>query len=269
MWQVRFTRTGDPRYLDLVWNEFFVSRGRGLALEAHFPWMLRPGPRVLYAELLEGDELVGGLVLRDSSPCVPGIGPVASVGLVCLREGHRGKGLSRILLAEAIGRGRRDGFAALTLWTGKPGVYEALGFRVADRSLFGWVDNPRGDAGRDPFAQGAAGAGPARPLPPFARELVVLAEGEAYCAVAGAGTGPIVVEHRGAAAAVTGILGRHLPRRWRLNASLGDPLLEALGRAGMSLELRPGNLQMWLPLEAGLTPESLAGRARYSVLDRI
>ena len=269
MAEVTFSRSASPQYLNLVWEEFFRSRQRGLALGTHFPWMSRPSPGVCYAELAEGGELAGGLVLKDCSGLLRGDGRrAACIGLVCVKAEQRGRGLSRVLLAQAIERGREEGFGALTLWTGKWGVYEPLGFTLQDPALFGWVENPPGRSAGVPSGADLEPA-PGLPVPPFARDVAVLTGPGAACTLIRDAAGPIVADYRGDPDAAAGLLRRALPGHWRLNTFRDDPLLAALARAGMTADLRPAGLQMWLPLGDPLEPREWARLGRFTVLDRI
>jgi len=277
MVQVIFSETADPQYLNLIFNEFFLSRNRGLALEAHFPWIRNSSVAASFAHLYEGDELIGGLVIKDSSHCMTsGYPKIASIGLVCVASKHRGEGLSKILLSAAIQNARDEKFGALTLWTSKWGVYQSLGFVIEDNSLYGWVNNPSGGSGDDSFNSPRNSMAIAReyltglPVPPFAESVIILRGVNTTCTLVTDGvTGPIVVAYTGEPDLVAAILKDELPERWRLNATSGDPILKSLSRVGMTVEMKAVNLQMWLPLDDTFTPAQLASMSRFTVLDRI
>jgi GNAT superfamily N-acetyltransferase len=229
-----------------------------------------------YIHLSRGADVVGGLVVKDSSHCMRSGGPkVASIGLVCIQKDHRGKGLSNLLLSAAIEHARDEGFHALTLWTSKWRVYEKHGFALDDRSLYGWATNPDADAEIDPFV-GERGwredirtVDATAPLPPFANESIVLMRGTTACTVLRDRGGAIVADFCGESDAVAQLLKQALPRRWRLNVPLGDPVLETLARQGISLELHRANLQMWKSLDASCLPAELADMSCFNVLERI
>lgn len=273
---VSFSTTPDPRFLDLVWDEFFRARNRGCSLRAHFPWIADSSASTLYARIEEGSEFISGLVMKDGTYCMRGRFPrVALIGLVCVRPQYRGRGFSRELLTAAIERARGDGYDALTLWTGKPQVYERLGFQLEDRSLFGWVVNPDASDGVDPFVYDCSCDGTVCEksmniaLPPFASAGVILRNGNAAATIVADNVGPILAETGGEADDVVELLGSAMPRRWRMNALMGDPILSLLRQKGWQIELEQVHLQMWISLSEEFAPKVLADLGRFTVLDRI
>ena len=231
-----------PAYAALLWDTFFTQRGRGLSLTAHLPWMDTPAPGLAFATLSEGDTLLAGLTVR---PCGD---LTAAVGLVCVRADQRGKGLSRMLLEQALTCVDEGGFNATTLWTGKPRVYESQGFRALDESLLCDVrDLPPREAAVQarswPDAQEVGSKD--RGLPPYALHGLRFCSDRAAALVVQDPLGVSVAEWQGSDDAVVALLRAVMPARWRLQALGSDTLPQALAANGATLNITPQALQMW------------------------
>lgn len=249
----------DPRFAALVWEVFFDERGRGLSLAQHFPW-LGQDANTRYASLMDGDELVAGLVAK----AVPGT-TVAAIGLVCVRADRRGQGLSRLLLDHSLQALDALGFSVLTLWTGKPDVYRRQQFDIEDDGLLlsveGWqqATRPAPDALPWPAVDDPRG------LPPYALSAQRLRSGDAEAIVLTDPRGIAVAEWRGTDEAVADLLATCMPAQWRLHAVAGDTLPAALAARGARLHAQPNNLQMWRERPG----QAREARPVLRVLDRI
>ncbi len=267
--QIIPSRSGSKEFLELVWDEFFLSKHRGISLEVHFPWMFQVPCPGTFMEIYQSGRLLGGLVLKSHSSSNPlGSLQIGAIGLVCIHPNERGRGLSQILLRETIDHAADRGFAALTLWTGKPNVYEKVGFQLEDSALYGWVTAPCTDFRPAPsFSR--LHALPTIGVPPFAQTVEKSCGDACSFTVVRDTIGPIVAEWSGASRPVADLMDQVLPQHWRLNAWEGDGLLDELSAAGFQLQLKPSHLQMWLPLTGSLTSADLARDVRFSVLDRV
>lgn len=255
----------------MVWDTFFVSRGRGLSLEQHFPWLGTSTAGCWYVIAQTEGSVVGGLCVRHT----PGAGPaIASLGLVCVAPEHRGRGLSKALLKRAIREAGSHDLSALRLWTGKPGVYQGLGFAHADKALFGIVARPEACANRS----GAMPYNEAWPdnqdlnclgLPPFARSGRRWRTADASLLTLEDAEGTLVAEWAGTNEAVAMLMERVLPKHARLNALEGDELPAILQQRGWRCELSESRLQMVLPLSGDRTPLQWATECTPRVLHRI
>lgn len=258
-------------YRALVWDTFFVSRGRGLSLEQHFPWLGTSTAGCWYVIGQFEGEVVGGLCVRHT----PGTGPaIASLGLVCVAPAHRGQGLSKALLKRAISEAGSRNLAALRLWTGKPGVYQGLGFVPADKALFGTVMRPETCGNRS----GAMPDNEAWPdnrdvsflgLPPFARSGRRWRTSEASLLTLEDAEGTLVADWTGTSEAVALLMEQVLPQHTRLNALEGDELPAILQQRGWRCELSESRLQMVLPLSGDRTPLQWATECTPRMLHRI
>ncbi|WP_215406321.1 GNAT family N-acetyltransferase [Janthinobacterium sp. JC611] len=254
----------------LFWDVFFHSKNRGVTLQRHFPWLSAASDGVVFAEARIGTVTVGGLVLREKQHQ---LGErtlrIAMIGLVCVAQGERGKGIANSMLETIIAHAREQQFDYLTLWTSQYAVYEKHGFQVADRWMYGWVRGAEGNE-QQPFEpDGSLVPDTSLPLPPFARAVYCYRDPVCSMVVLEDAHGAIVTAYEGLPAAAAAAMVRHLPACWRLNVLAQDAILHALQLHGKTLELAPVRLQMWLPLRDDLPVEQVLGHVTFAVLDRI
>ncbi|MDQ4626253.1 GNAT family N-acetyltransferase [Janthinobacterium lividum] len=254
----------------LFWEVFFQSKNRGVTLQRHFPWLSAAPNDVIFAEARIGTVTVGGLVLREKQyPLGERTLRIAMIGLVCVAQRERGKGIANSMLEAIVAHAREQQFDYLTLWTSQYSVYEKHGFQVADRWMYGWV---RGGEGNDqqPFEpDGNLVPDTSLPLPPFARAVYCYRDPVCSMVVLEDTHGAIVTAYDGLPAAAASAMVRHLPSCWRLNVLAQDAILHELQLHGRTLELAPVRLQMWLPLRDVLPVEQLLDHVTFPVLDRI
>lgn len=261
-----------PALQGLAWRVFFQSRGRGIALEHHFPWIHDTQRTVSVCARTEAG-LIGGLVIRPV-PMADG-GLCGLIGLVCVDESARGQGWSHRLLEAAIVQTQAQGWAALLLWTQTPAVYARHGFVCQGAELLvEVVRGPGAQAMPEWSVQGwplavLPSGDEARGLPAFAQSARRLAaptiRGEAHAIVLETAMGTAVAEWQGDAEDVARLLLTALPARWICNAIEGDRLLGALEQLGCTLVRRPSRNRYvrWLaPDRDRVLPE-------IRVLDRI
>ena len=208
-------------------------------MEAHFPWL--DDGSAYFVTLRKDSEIIAGLAVRE----VSGAGSkVGLLGIVVVHPDHRGEGHSATILAHAIAEAERRGLAELILWTGKPRVYEKMGFSVSDSGLFGEVRHPGGSVAFDT----APWSDKSRGVPPFARSLQRISTPAASAVII---DGATVAEWTGEPEALLPLLASALPETFRLNALSGDALVAAMIEAGWSVDLKPTRLQMVCPLGGG------------------
>lgn len=239
----------------LAWNIFFTSRGRGISLVHHFPWVEDVTHTESVCARVE-NRVVGGLVVRHM-PMADG-GHCGLIGLVCVDESVRGLGWSHRLLDAAIVRAQQQGLAALLLWTQKPEIYTRHGFVCEGAEMLGDVVN---ESEAEPLAGQFEQSWPSggdssrqalRGLPAFAQSArylgVETARGAAGAIVLETAGGPAVAEWHGDEDDVARLVLAALPRRWILNAIQGDRLVAALQHRGCSVQLRPSRARFvrWL-----------------------
>lgn len=237
-----------PALRALVWDVFFASRGRGISLAAHLPWL--DAPTGIHGLSLEDARVPGGagaaLVIRERH--LPPSTRAGLIGLVCVHESLRGRGLSTQLLHAAIRHAEAQGLDELVLWTGKPEVYTSAGFEPVDQELFVRASAP---------ARSAAGpAAPARravacALPAFATAAWQTVSGEAQLTWLEGPAGVTLAGWQGAPDVVAELLLRALPTTWSVNLPANDPLLPALARCGADCTTQPGAWRMRRRLKPG------------------
>ena len=249
--KITITCTGAPPsdLYALFWGVFFASRRRGVSLERHFPWIAHEREGIAYFQALESDHTVGGLVVFEKQ-VVSGSRKlrIGLVGLVCVREAYRGKGISSALLEAAIEYAGRRQLDYLTLWTSKHAVYERHLFVVCDDWNYGWVDAGSATSkGADGGATDIVGfrEDMQLPLPPFAKAVHRYSSDECSVTLVEDAEGLIVADYSGPPEAAAATMILCLPGRWRLNARSGDPLLAALRGLYARVSLAAVNLQMW------------------------
>lgn len=251
-----------PAYAALLWDVFFVQRGRGLSLEEHFPWIVHPQGGASFATLSDGDALLAGLIVRPCSPMA------AAVGLVCVHPAYRGQGLSTQLLQQTLVEVDRLGHAATTLWTGKPTVYERHGFVPRDDGVqyqvSDWQAGPASAPARR-WPDAAESASQRRGLPAYAHHGLRVGTTRAELLLLQDPLGMALAEWQGEDADVIELLAAVMPRRWRLSALQGDTLPAVLAARGAAMAASPQQLQMWR-LRPGVPSPELP---RLRLLDRI
>lgn len=256
---------------DLVWNEFFVSKSRGVSIAQHFPWAVNENRSTWYVVQYDNATLIGGLVVRDVDRCcLCGCLKIGAIGLVCIAPAYRGQRYAANLLKAAISEAKKRGYDALTLWTSKWNVYTSHGFKLLDDSVFGLVnmaDTLIKEEARylveSTIFQKDLG------LPPFAFSGTVLKNVNAEVFLIKDRSGLILAKWSGNDIDVAQILGVMPERKWRINAHQDDPLLAVLKSYGANMNLQSSNLQMWLPLKTEFADYDWTKVCRFSVLDRI
>jgi GNAT superfamily N-acetyltransferase len=256
----------------LAWKVFFTSRGRGISLAHHFPWVDDVTCTACVCARTE-DGLVGGLVIRRV-PMADG-GHCGLIGLVCVDESARGLGWTHRLLDVAVAQAQQQGIAALLLWTQKPEVYARHGFVCDGAELLGEVVNEAEPASmpgqsEQPWPPGAGSSAPGlRGLPAFAQSArhlrVETARGMAQAIVLETAGGLAVAEWHGDEDDVARLLLASLPPRWTCNAIEGDRLVDVLQHWGCTMQLRQSRARFvrWL------TPDTDRALPDVRVLDRI
>jgi GNAT superfamily N-acetyltransferase len=262
-------------YLELVYQVFFDSLQRGYRIQEHFPWLTNDCTPGLWTLCIGHPAVMAGLIVREA-PNLPAEPRLAAIGLVCVAEPWRGQGLSRALLRAASDHLEKRGFDAVTLWTGKPNVYRGQGFEIDDESRYGWIESPASVASsaipclvsRWPDTSERGGLN--RGLPPFAQGAwrIQRNSGQSSVVVLHDASGLAVAEWQGPDDEVVALLQSTMPPRWRLNALVGDTLVGALQARGATVQLKPGELQMWRSFRPGRRPWRESPH-RWRVLDRI
>lgn len=243
-----------PDAIHLMWRVFFASRNRGVSPEFHFPWIHdKHGLHCVctYAETSQPPVVVAALVLRQRA--LEQGGRIGLIGLVCVAEEFRGRGLSTQLLELAIKQAKSLQLSHLVLWTTKPEVYEKLGFQVDSTDMFGTVKRRRAShAPRSAaHATNAVVVTPLDGAPAFAREVVRYATATATITVCKSSTTETLVAHTGSMDEVMALIDQVMPDEWNLNTPAHAPIIETLSQYGYEPTLKPSAVRMDLPLTGG------------------
>ncbi|CAG2142591.1 hypothetical protein LMG19282_02250 [Cupriavidus campinensis] len=234
----------------LIWEVFFRSRGRGIDLPAHSPWIddSTGVTTILIGADQPGDEpkAAAGLVIKEA-PMADGR-KVGLVGLVCVDEAFRGKGLGHQLVAAATEVGRNQAFDTLVLWTNKPNVYAKHGFAVDSADRYGPVWTPAHEGMDRPFCHDLAGLKTedisARGIPAFAKSVLVFSGDSAAITVLPTVQGYTLADWRGDWDGVFRLIEQVLPAAWSLNALADSAILAELHSRAYKSDLSPGSYRM-------------------------
>lgn len=230
-----------PALKALVWDVFFASRGRGVSLAVHLPWL--DDTTGVHGLWLQHAGVAGGagaaLVIRQRE--LSAEATIGLVGLVCVHQSLRGQGWSRRLLHDAIGIAEASGLSDLVLWTGKPEVYLHAGFEPVDQDLFVSISA----ATRSASAPAPLHRQPvACALPPFATAAWQSAGEGAQVTWLEGPAGVTLAAWDGSPDALVDLITAALPASWQVNLSAEDPLLKALAHRGFRCSAQPGASRM-------------------------
>jgi len=252
--------------INLIWNVFFLSRGRGISPEIHFPWISnRQGlycVRILKSSN-ESDTIATLIVKRWSNT---GIG---LIGLVCVKEGFRKLGLSTQLLKEAITEAKKKGFLSLVLWTTKPRVYEEIGFQVDATYLYGTATS-RHDCSTvnravDTVLNITSRTKNQLGIPAFAQNVIEYSSNFASITVCTTAHGETLIDYFGSPSEVSKIIYCMMPKKWEVNAELNSPIIKQIESIGFNLSLNHKSVRMSL----NLSTEAVVPIGPIQFLERI
>jgi GNAT superfamily N-acetyltransferase len=250
----------------LAWDTFFVSRGRGISFDCHFPWA-RSGSNIWSVEAIDGGKVIGGLVVREETiPSRQSYGIVGCIGLVCVHPDYRGQGIANKLFEMVIQSSLSRKYSALTLWTNQHHIYQSKGFTVYDQSVYGIVtfNNNNNNNGYE-----LKKLTKSKGLPPFAISGNEYSTNEAEISVVCDESGGIVVDWYGNDVSVISLIKSIFSDSFRINSRTGCSILETLRRDTCDINISKSNLQMWLQLNETVNIHELEASGRFSVLNRI
>lgn len=234
---------------ELIWEVFFRSRGRGIDLTTHYPWIddsTRVTSIVIDAAGEKAPRAAAALVLKAET--LPGGKKVGLVGLVCVDQAYRGRGLSRRLIAAAVKVGRDQSLDALVLWTSKPNVYVKQGFVVDSEDWYGTVWNRSQGGVARAFCPNPAGLRAvdksALGVPAFAKRVLMFSNDSASLTVLPTMQGYTLADWSGPWDQVFHIIERVLPDSWNLNAPADSLICTELESRGYHQELQSGSQRM-------------------------
>lgn len=232
-----------PGAQHLIWEEFFGSRGRGIDWATHLPWAHEAATMCASAALIESGSIVAALLVRQ----IPGTA-FAMIGFVCVDPALRGHGLSGRLIDLAAAPLRRLGMTHLLLWTGKPAVYERIGFTIAVQERCLSIRAPAHAPSNaafgtlDPWPAPEDGTGPG--LPPFATAGWVAIGEETRIVFADTPLGTALLDHSGPPGAVLDAMFAVRAGDWTATLEAGHPLHREAVMRGFCIDDAPGPLTM-------------------------
>ncbi len=238
----------------LIWNEFFASRGRGADWATHLPWSENSQTLCVSATVSEPEaSVVAALVIR----CVPDTS-TALIGYVCVDPAFRQHGLSGHLLNLAAVTLRGRGLDRMLLWTGKPSVYERRGFVIIGHerrvTMRGAAAGPAGSVTLTPWP--TSNDDKKIGLPPFATSGWRAASPDAHIVFVDTPMGATLLDQSGAPQAVVRVMSAARPGDWSATLVRDHPLLRYAETNGMSVENTPGPVTMYRALGENRSPPS-------------
>jgi N-acetylglutamate synthase-like GNAT family acetyltransferase len=232
----------------LFWDVFFSSRGRGVSLQAHFPW-LEDTSEVTCLEIRDPanfERSIAALIIRTIR--LPSTESVGLIGLVCVESTWRGRGLSVELMSNAIDHAKHVGLPALVLWTLNPGIYEQHGFCIDDQDLTGNISRPQARAVSIEYVRdiwpGSANHDHKRGLPPFASSGQRLKSDRAELILVGSESRVTLAEWSGTDSDVVDLIETVILEPWILNIRAHDALIAELTKREFKVDVVPGALRM-------------------------
>lgn len=242
---------GVPRAAQtLIWKVFFSSRGRGIDLPTHYPWIdTETGvTSVLISQDVrnEAQSTAAALVIKEATSL--NTETVGLVGMVCVDKAFRGQGLSHKLLAVATEVGKEQSYRSLILWTNKPDVYARHGFAVDSHDRYGPVwKHPAANEDRG-FCHNLAGITvedrSTRGVPAFAKSVLTFGNHAASITVLPTMQGYTLAEWTGEWDAIFQVVEQILPENWNLNAPADSEIYGELIKRGYSSELQASSQRM-------------------------
>lgn len=263
--------------LDLIWNQFFVARARGISLRVHFPWLFdhAAAGRCHYHVTDRG--IASCAMTRDSRPR-PTWPRIRAIGLVCTADWARRQGIASAVLDDIRLKAAADDIDALLLWASAPAFYQRLGFEPADTAVYGQLLRTVARGRRSPLIRRIApdaselltgGIFRGRNgVPPFANTLQAFAAGSETEIIVDTTSVARLVASRGDLRDVAEIIGMVASTEVVVNAYSHDGLYEALVERGWSGSLAPRPLAMWHLLSPQAPPVAFLSKLSINVVDR-
>ncbi len=236
---------------ELMWEVFFASRGRGVSLPAHFPWIENTDKvfciSLLDAHFPKGEKVIGALVVKMVDVSMHQ--QVGFVGLVCVAEDWRGKNLSSRLLLEATKLGQDLHLQALVLWTQKPNVYTGQDFVTDGQEFFGSALRGKKSTNTMAFTSvgwpDSADIHNQQGLPPFSSSGKLISTEHAKVVIVESLDGGVtLVKWIGRKEDVADLLECALPDKWGVNISECDALVAELRKRQFKIDLKPAAVRM-------------------------
>lgn len=270
--EIEISTKRNSTFEKIAWDIFFESKQRGVSFDRHFPWISSSSNNVWYLIAKSGNTVVGGLVLKEKKISFENkVFKLGLIGLVCIKTEFRTLGIASKLIREATTFVTANRLDALTLWTGKPAIYEKHGFIGKDPWLYGSVNRTDALINRSKFLSVSFNHRQRLDLalPPFARSVSEYFDDQSSALIVQDSTGCILMEYSGEASNVAAMLATQMPPRWRINVTNNDPLLEQLVQLGLNIAIQPSNLQMWLCLNKNYTVDTIIKLVIVPPLERI
>ncbi|WP_299827077.1 GNAT family N-acetyltransferase [Pseudomonas sp.] len=235
----------------LLWNVFFASKGRGISLPVHFPWMDNNENVVcigLYdAEPENKQVIIATLIIKIISMADDRY--IGLIGLVCVAEGWRGNGFSNRLMSEAIEHGKKINLDALLLWTQLPEIYTRHGFISNVQEMFGTAEQKCVNTCKVIYSTDVwpdlLSTKKQQGLPPFAKTgKLIRSELASIVVLETQNKGITLAKWQGKNSDVVDLLMSSLPNKWSFNVLESDGIIVELLERNFEISLEPSAVCM-------------------------
>lgn len=245
-----------PRaYLDLAWNAFFASRGRGVSMDAHFPWLKGGGRDDRSFCIAVDGQPAAMLVLRRGMIEHAGQAwDFYAIGLVCTAPAYQKRGLASRVMGAALDA--VEAGAPVLLWTSRRDYYARFGFEPIDPTLVVSchfpADHPTTGSERADWRPGTEPSplfGGMRGLPSFTEGAyqLRLAATDKVSFIISAGPKPALLSMTAPPLVAAEALASLGFEELLLNLPRSSLLLDALRAHGARMKVRATGIAMWRP----------------------
>lgn len=251
---------------ELFWQIFFVSKGRGISLATHFPWL---EDEMDVFCLMIPDMRSGAYGKPLAALLIRRVGCIGLVGLVCVAHEWRGKGLSKKLLSKATDFGQVIDLSALVLWTQKPDVYVREGFKIDEQDFFCHVKKTDSACPTENYSINSwpdkEAIARKQGLAPFAISGEIIESNKAKLVVFHSSKISTLVHWEGKGMDVVDLIHSALPSQWALSLCMDDELIVLLKKRGFYIEPHSSSVRMTKILRAAMD----SNIPQINVMDRI
>lgn len=227
---------------ELIWNEFFKTRNRGINWDTHFTWANKGDFLCISAKI--DSKIVATLLIRKMLNS-----KILMIGCVCVHPDYRGKKLSSAIMEYAIDIAETSGYRGIVLWTRKPCVYKKFGFTIDKfENIYTFGPNPIKHNINIQLNHWPDKNSNLDSLPPYAKAGWRAANNDAYIIFVDAASGPILLEMQGDPGLVYQLMSHTRPSTWSATLNVEDNFIAYLINENISVNHKDGPITMFKPI---------------------
>jgi len=244
MYEIKITEGVPKASQHLIRDVFFLSKGRSLRLNKHFPWIKhKEKVYTVFIDEMRKFNTVATLTIREYSSS--SASRLALIGMVCVANSWRGRGLSTQLLSKALAFAAEKKFDSLLLWTSQPHIYSKHGFEsdTENSDTFCQVTlNPSGPRACVEFT--IMNPNTSLGVPPFGKRLIHFKSEVAELIGVETENGITLAEWTGSMSAVLNLIEAAFPSIWNLNAPANAPIFYEIQKRKHNCTPLPAAIRM-------------------------